>query len=53
MNYERIFLGQVIIREKSKAFELPLVSSNSLKDLVRKSKITGTAAENMDVYIFS
>ena len=53
MKYERIFLGQVIIREKSKAFELPLVSSNSLKDLVRKSKITGTAAENMDVYIFS
>ena len=41
------------LSRKTKVFELPLISSNSLKDLVRKSKITGTPAENMDIYIQS
>ena len=51
---KRKSLGQVIIcRESSKVFEPPLISSNSWKDYVRETKITGTPAENMDVYIFS
>ena len=32
-----------------KVFELPLFSSTSLNDLVRKSKITGTPAETVDI----
>ena len=51
---KRKSLGQVIICwESPKVFEPPLISSNSLKDYVRETKITGTPAENMDVYIFS
>ena len=44
-------LVQVIIclRKNSKVSELQLFFSNSLKDLVRKSKITGIPAETVDI----
>ena len=38
------------VEKNPRVFERLLFSSNSLKKLVRKSKITGTPAENVDMY---
>ena len=38
-----------LFEENPKVFELQLFFSNSLKDLVRKSNITGTPAETVDI----
>ncbi|RMX43129.1 hypothetical protein pdam_00006851 [Pocillopora damicornis] len=40
-----------LFQKNSKVFGLPL-SSNSLYNLVRKSKITGAPAESVDIYSF-
>lgn len=43
-------LGQVILcLRKIQVFELQLLFSNFLEDLARKSKITGTSAETVDM----
>ena len=38
-----------LFEKNPKVFELQLFFSNSLKDLVRKSNITGTPAETVDI----
>ena len=38
-----------LFEKNPKVFELQLFFSNSLKDLVKKSKITGTPAETVDI----
>ena len=38
------------VEKNPRVFERLLFSENSLKKLVRKSKITGTPAENVDIY---
>ena len=43
-------LGDSLFEKNPKVCELRLFSSNSLEDLVRKSKITGTLAETEDMY---
>ena len=42
-------LSDSLFEINPKVFELPLFSSTSLNDLVRKSKITGTPAETVDI----
>ena len=43
-------LGDSLFEKNPKVCELPLFSSNSLEDLVRKSKITGTLTETENMY---
>ena len=42
-------LSDSLFEKNPKVFELQLFFSNSLKDLVKKSKITGTPAETVDI----
>lgn len=52
MKNMRKSLGQAIVflRKIERFFEVPLFSSNSLADLVRKRHISGTLAETVDMY---
>ena len=42
--------GDSFFEKNRKVFEVPLFSSNSLADLVRKRHISGTLAETVDMY---
>ena len=42
-------LSESLFEKNPKVFELQLFFLNSLKDLVKKSKITGTPAETVDI----
>ena len=42
-------LSDSLFEKNPKVFELQLFFLNSLKDLVKKSKITGTPAETVDI----
>ena len=42
-------LSDRFFENNPKVFELPLFTSTSLNDLVRRSKITGTPAETVDI----
>ena len=42
-------LSDSLFENNPKVFELPLFTSTSLNDLVRRSKITGTPAETVDI----